>query len=448
MAELTGAERIHVVGAGGAGMSALARLLAEMGHTVTGSDRIAGATLQSLADVAEVWSGHRPERAGEWDLVVRSTAVPPDDPEVAAAAAQGVTVWERPELLDVLTQHRPAVGITGTHGKTTTTALAVVALHGAGFAPSFVVGGELADLGVSARFADPDLFVLESDEAFGTFLSLHHRALLVTNVEADHLDHYGDLAGVESAFRDVATRVDGPVVVGIDDDGGRRLAGTVDAITYGDGGDWRLEEVVDGAMQVEFTLRAGGESWRVAVPRPGLHMARNAAGVLALLSQIGVDVGEAAAGIASFAGVRRRFEVRGTFAGVTIVDDYAHHPTEIAANIAAARGADWNQVWAVFQPHRYTRTAELARGLGESLSSADRVVVTDVYPAGEQPMAGVTGALVAESVRGSVDYLADRAGVAPFLAERVAEGDLVLVLGAGDISEAPDELIGLLGEAP
>ncbi len=451
MRDLAASERIHVVGAGGAGMSALARLLAEIGHTVTGSDLVGGAALEALRPIADVWTGHRPERAAGWDLVVRSTAVPATDPEVAAAEAHGIAVWDRPQLLAAMTRVHPAVGITGTHGKTTSTALAVAALRGAGLDPTFVVGGELTDDGVPARLGDPELFVLEADEAFGTFLSLRLRALVVTNVEADHLDHYGTLEDLEAAFRKVAGAVEGPVVVGIDDDGGRRLAEAAGAVTYGtsDGADWLIRDVRPGRIEVAFRLVAPEIELDVVVPMPGLHMARNAAGVLALLAELGVDPVRAASGIAAFAGVRRRFEVRGTIAGVTVVDDYAHHPTELAANIEAVQPSGWSRIWAVFQPPRYTRTEQHSTALGESLTGADRIVVTDVYPAGEPAIPGVTGELVAQAADaagGAVDYVPDRSAVAPFVADRVAEGDLVLVLGAGDVAAVPDELIALLGE--
>jgi UDP-N-acetylmuramate--alanine ligase len=448
MPELAAMERIHVVGAGGAGMSALARLLTGMGYSVSGSDLHGGRALDALAPEVEVWTGHRPGRAREWDLVVRSTAVPASDPEVAAAAACGVPVWERPELLHALTSAEPAVGITGTHGKTTTTALTVAALRGAALDPTFVVGGELVDLGVSARRGAADLFVLEADEAFGTFLSLELRALAVTNVESDHLDFYGTLAELEAAFDTVARSVDGPVVIGVDDVGGRRLAAAVDAVTYGttEDADWLIHEVRHGPLDVGFTLTGPSAELAVTVPRPGLHMARNAAGVLALLAALDVDLTGAAAGIAGFAGVRRRFEVLGTFSGVTIVDDYAHHPTELAATIDAVRHSA-DRVWAVFQPHRYTRTAELSAALGEALTGADRIVVSDVYSAGEPAIPGVSGELVATAARaagGAVEYVAARDAIAPHLADRVETGDLVLVLGAGDVAAVPGQLIARL----
>ncbi len=451
MADLNGYRRVHVVGAAGAGMSALAKLLAGLGHAVSGSDLRGGPALEGLAALGlDTWTGHDPDRAAAADLVVASSAVPDDDDELAAARVAGTPVWRRPRLLAALTADRPAVGLAGTHGKTTTTAMTVTALRSMGLDPSFVVGGELIDAGTGAHLGDPDLFVLEADEAFGTFCDLTLRGLMITSVEADHLDHYGTLARLEDAFASVARRVRGPVVACADDAGAAELAAATGAITYGTAShaDWQLEGVEPDGWAVCFTLHGEGPPLEVRVPRPGRHVARNAAGVIALLAALGYDAGAAARGLAGFAGVRRRSEVRGRFAGITVVDDYAHHPTEIAAMLAAARAGAWRTVWAVFQPHLYTRTEEFAPDLGAALAAADKVVVTDVYGAREEPLPGVTGKLVAEAAAASgaaaVDYIAACPDLAPYLAARAEPGDLVMFLGAGDITEAAGELAAIL----
>jgi UDP-N-acetylmuramate--alanine ligase len=251
----------------------------------------------------------------------------------------------------------------------------------------------------------------------------------------------------------VAEGVDGPVLAGIDDPGARRLASRTKAITYGTSPDahWTIDAVEHGEWDVRFRLRGRAADLRVTVPRPGLHVARNAAGVLALLGELGVDVAAAAAGLASFSGVRRRFEVRARLGGVTVVDDYAHHPTELSATLAAARLGSWRRVWAVFQPHRYSRTAQLAVSLGSALAPADRVVVADVYGAGEPPQPGITGRLVADAARAAgaedVEYVPRRSHLARHVADRAAPGDLVLVLGAGDVTRVAEELAEMLGEA-
>lgn len=454
MADLSRFRRIHIVGAGGIGMSGLAKLLAQAGHTVSGSDLKPSRTLSALEGLGiEVWVGHRPERAGGWDLVVASSAVPERDLELAAARAAGVEVWERPRLLEALTAAAPAIGISGTHGKTTGTAMAVAALRALGRDPTFMVGGHLVDLNTNAHRGEAGLFVLEADEAFGTFLHTHLAALAVTNVESDHLDYYHTSKAVEEAFASVAAGVGGPVVACLDDPGARRLAERVPGIV-GYGTDaaaaWRIAQVTSRPAAVSFTLTHRSTEVEVTVPRPGMHVARNAAGVLALLGELGFDVAGAASGLASFGGVRRRFEVRARLRGITVIDDYAHHPTEVAATIAAARLGGPARVVAVFQPHRFIRTAEHADRFGAALAGADRVVVTDVYAAGEAPVPGVSGRLVADAAAAAgagVAYVPRRSDLARAVAAEARPGDLILLMGAGDITLAAEELAGALGGA-
>jgi len=452
MRELVGFERIHMVGVGGAGMSGLAKLLAQAGHSVSGSDIKPGKAVTRLPRVGvDTWVGHRPELAGGWGLVVTSSAVPGGDPEVTAAREAGVEVWERPTLLAEITARMPAIGVAGTHGKTTTTAMLVAAMRALGRDPSFMVGGEMAALNTNAHLGERGLFLLEADEAFGTFCDLTLRGLVVTNIEADHLDHYVTVERLEAAFRKVATAVNGPVVTCVDDPGAAALALAVPGVIgYGTlpGAEWRIADLLHDGNGVRFRLEHGTEAFQVAVPRPGLHVALNAAGLLALLGERGVDVEAAAAGLASFGGVRRRFEIKARAAGITVVDDYAHHPTEVAATISAARLGNPGRVVAVFQPHRYTRTAELAAGFGPALASADRVVVSDVYAAGEPPIPGVTGRLVAmaaEQAGAEVTYVARRSEIAGVVADLSEPGDVVLLMGAGDITLVADEVGARLG---
>lgn len=453
MTRLEGVGHVHLIGVGGAGMSGLAKLLAQAGHPVSGSDLKPGRALGALAAVGvETWVGHRPEQASRWDLVVRSSAVPDRDPEAAAARAAGIPVWERPRLLAEMTAIMPALGVAGTHGKTSTSAMAVAALRALGRDPSFMVGGELVGLRTNAHLGEPSLFVLEADEAFGTFLDLTLCGLVVTNVEADHLDYYRDLSAVEEAFASVAARVDGPVLACLDDPGARRVAArTPGAVGFGttEAAGWRIGDLRAHDGGVAFTLAHRGRRHPVTVSRPGRHVALNAAGVLALIGELGLDVEAAAGGLAGFRGVRRRFEVKAKHAGITVIDDYAHHPSEVAATIAAARDAGGERVVAVFQPHRYSRTAELAEAFGPALAIADRVVVTDVYAAGEAPIPGVTGRLVADAARRAgveVDYVPRRIELAPRVADSARPGDTLLVMGAGDITLIADELAGLLGD--
>ena len=450
MRDLDEPGRIHIVGAGGAGMGPLAKLLAAMGHEVSGSDLYPGPALGALGRHGiETWGGSRPERLAGCDLVVVSSAVPSSDPELTAAGAAGVPVWERPRLLRAITAGIPTIGATGTHGKTTSTALAITATRALGLDPSFVVGGDLVEPATNAHLGVDDLLVLEADEAFGTFMHLTFRALLVTNVDSDHLDYYGTSERIESAFREVVEAVDGPVVVGVDDPGGRRLAERTGRPGYGTSRDaeWRMLDVALGPSQVSFRLGGRFRSAEVTVGRPGLHTARNACGVLALLVELGYDPAGAIEGLAGFKGVRRRLELRAKVGGVTIIDSYAHHPAEVVADIEALRPIDRNRLWVVFQPHLYSRTGAMAAEFGAALEGADRVIVTDVYGAREAPLPGITGALVADAARSGqavVDYIPCLDDVPAFVADRVDSGDLILTLGAGDVTALPDSLAGCL----
>lgn len=433
--------RVHMVGAGGSGMSGLAKLLSQLGHDVTGSDMKPGRMLDSLGDVEiSTWVGHRPDLMGDAELVVCSSAVPDRDPELVAARDAGIPIWQRPLLLGAITEATPTIGLAGTHGKTTSTALAVAAVRGIGQDPSFLVGGEIVGLNTGAHRGTDDPFILEADEAFGTFRHLHLDSILVTNVEADHLDYYGSLAALEDAFAQVVAEVDGPRVACIDDAGVRRLAQRSPLVTYGfsEEAEWRLSDLAhDSGGSMSFTLSGGAESVAVTLPKPGAHFAANVAGVLVLLAKNGYPLSEAAKALKTFSGVRRRYELRANVAGVSIVDDYAHHPTEVAATITAAKLGTAGKVVVVFQPHRYTRTASLGPAFGEPLALADQVVVTPIYAAGEIPIIGVSGRIVAQSAGAAgaeVSYVAQLGDVSSLVADSVEEGDTVLLLGAGDVT--------------
>ncbi len=442
--------RIHIVGAGGAGMSAIAKVLVGMGHRVTGSDLRGGPSLNRLEDFGiETHTGHKPELALRADLVVASSAVPDLDPELSAARQAGTQVWRRPQLLEAITRRIPSIGAAGTHGKTTTTALLISGLRAAGEDPSFIVGGDIAELNTNGHFGKDNLLVIEADEAFRTFEVLTLGGLVVTNVEAEHLDHFGTEADLFRSFASVVSAVAGPVVVCADDRGSAELATLTGASTYGldEGARWRITGLSSSGKGVEFTLSGPGVSLPVEVSRPGVHVARDAAGALALIAELGHDVAAAARGVAGFKGVGRRWEHRGKVAGVMMIDDYAHHPTEVGATLAAARGIVPGRVWAVFQPHLYSRTERFHREFGQALLKADVSVVTDVYGSREEPVPGVTGALVADAVReygGEVHYVAHKSELAEFLAGHVKEGDLVLTMGAGDITLLPAELASRL----
>lgn len=302
-----------------------------------------------------------------------------------------------------------------------------------------MVGGEIVGLNTGAHVGRDEPFVLEADEAFGTFRHLDLQAILVTNIEADHLDHYGTVASLEDAFAQVVDGVDGPRVACIDDPGVRRLVQRVDAVTYGFAPEatWRMTNLSHGDGGVAFALAGPKGAIDVSLPKPGSHLASNAAGVLAMLAELGHDLAGSAAALSTFEGVRRRFERMAEVGGIVIVDDYAHHPTEVAATIEAAVRAGNGRVIAVFQPHRYTRTADLGPDFGAPLALADEVIVTDVYPAGEEPIIGVSGRLVVQAVEaaGRKATYVERISEIPQLVTGLArDGDIVLLMGAGDIT--------------
>lgn len=449
--DLNDIDSVHMIGVGGSGMSGLAKLLAQRGIRVTGSDVKPSSVVDALSGVGvETWIGHRPDRIAQVDIVVASSAVPDRDPELAAARRAGVATARRPALLRGVTMAYPTIGFSGTHGKTSSTAMAVAALRACGRDPSFIVGGEIADLNTGAHLGDPDLLLLEADEAFGTFRLLELAGLCVTNIEADHLDYYRTVTALEEAFAQVSSRVNGPVVGCLDDPGVRRLAERSAVIGYGTSNDaaWKIDDVVLDA-QPSFSLTGHGQTRRIQLRQPGMHMIRNAAGVLALFGELGFDLDGAIGGLESSGGVRRRFEVKVMIDGISIIDDYAHHPTEVRSTIAAARTMTPGRLWVAFQPHRYTRTAALAPAFGAPLAEADRVIVTDIYSAGEPPQPGVTGRLIAEAVRasgGDAGYVEHLSDVPEYVADKLRPGDTMILMGAGDVATIWTEIADRIGE--
>ncbi|MEA2717102.1 MAG: UDP-N-acetylmuramate--alanine ligase [Actinomycetota bacterium] len=446
--------RIHVVGVGGSGMSAIAEVLAGMGHQVSGSDLRPSPALDRLAGLGvRVFVGHAEANLGmpgeRLDAVAISTAVPPDNPEVAAARRRSVPVLARSAVLAAICAERRTMAVSGTHGKTTTSSLLALGLVGAGLRPSFVVGGEIIGLGSGARWDDGDWLVVEADESDGTFLELPSDTAIVTSLEADHLEHYGSLAALEEAFDRFLANASGTRLVCADDPGAAAVGRRHEALSYGTSSraDMRMVEVVGGRSSVRFGLLDHGRRLgEVEVPLPGLHNARNAAGAVSAALLTGASFAAVVAAVAGSAGVGRRFQVRGERRGVTFVDDYAHLPGEVAATLAAARDGRWERIVCVFQPHRYSRTAALWRDFGSSFEGADVLLVTDVYAAGEPPRPGVSGRLIVDAVvdrdaDASVTYLPTRPELVAHLRQVLRPGDLCLTLGAGDLTTLADELL-------
>ncbi len=350
----------------------------------------------------DVRVGHDASHVGPADIVAVSTAIPSSNPEVGAARERGIRVARRAEILAAIVATRPAVAVGGTHGKTTTSSMLSLVLMEAGLHPSFIVGGELNEIGTGAVW-DPrgELLVVEADESDGTFIELPAESVLVTNVEPDHIEHYGSFEALRAAFELFVEQASRARVVCVDDPLAAALAAGQRAVGYGtsQSADYRMIDVVTGHGRVTFVLETpSGERWPVVLPVPGLHNARNAAGAMAMALELGVSGDAAVRALGRYAGVARRFEIRGTAAGVTFVDEYSHLPSEVAAAIEAATEGEWRRVVCVFQPHRFSRTATLWQDFADAFVGADVLAVTDVYSAGETPRPGITGKLIVNAV--------------------------------------------------
>ena len=449
----SGSERVHFIGVGGAGMSAIAKVLLEKGHAVTGSDlkRSRAATILEAMG-ASISIGHSAEflDACAPEVVVVSSAIPKSNVELARARAAGIEVVTRGEALAaVLDEHRSVV-VAGTHGKTTTTSMIVSVLRRAKIDSTYLVGGGLNDVGTNARSGRDDIAVAESDESDGSFLLLSPTVAVLTNVEADHLDYWKSAEDITRGFEEFIGRVmpGGAVIVPADDPELVDMVARRDraAVTFGPGGDVAARDIRSEGSATDFDLVHRSGSARVELMVPGLHNVSNALAAAAACLWLEVPLDTVAGGLGDFQGVERRFQVRGRARGVTVVDDYAHHPTEVRATLAAARPGPWDRVVAVFQPHRYSRTLALHEDFGAAFDDADRIVVTDIYGAGEQPVPGVSGKLVADAVcthlpGRPVAYLPHRSELAGYLKRTVRPGDVLLTLGAGDIGTLGEEIL-------
>jgi UDP-N-acetylmuramate--alanine ligase len=453
--DLDRARRVHVTNVGGAGMSAVATLLAELGHRVTGHDPSPGGTpfvdrLEAAGVGVELGpAGPLPDT----DAVVVSTATPTDHPHVAAARGAGLPVVHRAAALAALCARRRTVAVAGTHGKTTTSALLATVLAEVGQAPGFVVGATVAGLATNAAWGGDGPLVVEADESDGTFLSLGASDAVVTNLEPDHLEHWGGEVELRRAFERFVAALPGTAVLCADDRGSRSLQPHATQVrTYGTdpAADYRIVDPVTHGTGVAFTLQHAGDRVAVTVPAaPGLHNARNATAAIAMAHVLGVPLATAAGALAGFRGVARRFEVRGEAKGVVLVDSYDHLPTEVAAALAAAREGDWRRVVCCFQPHRYSRTESLGRSFADAFTDADLLAITDVYAAGEAPRPGVTGKLVVDAVLDAhpwkhVAWLPSLDDVVAYLGSVLRPGDLCLTLGAGDLTTVPDRVLAAL----
>jgi UDP-N-acetylmuramate--alanine ligase len=468
--------RVHFVGIGGAGMSAIARIMLARGTQVAGSDSAASAVLDELAALgARVYAGHAAGQVGDADTVVVSSAIRESNPELAEARRRGLRVLHRAAALASLMAGRRVTAVTGTHGKTTTTSMVATVLLETGASPAYAIGGVLAATGTGAADGHGRDFVAEADESDGSFLMYAPDVAVVTNVEADHLDNYGTEEAYRASFGRFLGRVKpgGLLVTSADDPGTRDLAaaaraGGLRVVTFGESADadYRVGGVTANGMQTSLTIRRGsvpaGQGKPLAfgpfdvelqLAVPGHHNALNAAAAFAAAVELGVEPGQAAGALASYRGAARRLEPKGEAGGVRVLDTYAHHPTELAADLRAAREivdpagtGNGGRVIAVFQPHLYSRTRIFAAGFGAALGLADEAVVLDVYAAREDPEPGVTGQLVADAVPGgAAHYVPEFADVPKIVAALAGPGDLVLTMGAGDITRMGPLLLAEIG---
>jgi len=449
---------VHFVGIGGIGMSGLAEILRSLEFDVSGSDLRDNDVTRRLGELGvRIDVGHRAANVAGADVVVFSSAIAQDNAEILEARASGTPVIGRAEMLAELMRVKYGVAIAGSHGKTTTTSLIATVLRAAGLDPTVVVGGKMAALGSNARLGAGDLLVAEADESDGSFLRLTPTVAVVTNIDPEHLDHYGTHEKIKEAFVEFASRVPfyGLAVMCLDHPHVQDILPKVARrhVTYGVSAqaDYSAKSIRYNGLLTSFHAYKRGESLgEFVVNMPGIHNVLNCLAVIAVADELEVPLDVTKQALATFGGVGRRFSIVGEISGITLVDDYGHHPAEIEATLDAAQRAYNRRVVVAFQPHRFTRTRDLFDGFSRAFNKADVVIVTDIYPAGEAPIDGVSALHLAQSIREhghhDVTYVADKRAVPDELARRIRNGDIVIALGAGDINAAVRELAARLGQ--
>jgi UDP-N-acetylmuramate--alanine ligase len=446
--------RIHFVGVGGIGMSGIAEVLLNLGYAVSGTDLKESDTTRRLTQLgARVAYGHAAAHVGDADVVVISSAVKPANPEVQAARRRGIPVIPRAEMLAELMRMKYGIAVAGSHGKTTTTSLVATVLHQAGLDPTAVIGGKLPSLGSNARLGQGDYLVAEADESDGSFMKLTPTVAVVTNIDPEHLDHYGSLDALKRTFVDFINKVPfyGLGVLCVDHEHVQAILPRVEKrhVTYGFTplAAFRAVDVVYDGLRTSFTAIARGKTLgRVDLSMPGRHNVLNSLAVLAVADFLGIDFDVYRKALDGFAGVGRRFTVRGHARGVMVVDDYGHHPAEIRATLAGARsGFKDRRIVVAFQPHRYTRTRDLMGDFARAFNEAELVAVCDIYAAGEEPIDGISSARLVDEMCASghpgVRYVPKRGDVAPALLSELRDGDILITLGAGDVWMVGEEVL-------
>lgn len=448
---------VHFIGVGGAGMSALALVLAQRGIKVTGSDLKDSPQARRLRDAGiTIYVGHAKEQLGNPDVVVVSTAIPETNVELSSAREREIEVWPRAQMLAYLAGDSKTIAIAGTHGKTSTSSMLAFTLKKMGESPSFCIGGVVAGLEVNAESGEGETYVVEADESDGSFIFLSPSIAVVTNVEPDHLDHYASFKEIQDIFVEFMQRTNdgGHVIVNGDSESLVKLARASgrDIITYGSDNSCDYSYKIIGREKIgtHFAfLHKGKEIARSYVALPGAHMVLNATAVLASIATLGLNITHAAEALSAYTGVHRRFDVVGEALGVLVVDDYGHHPTEVDATLKAAADLGFNRVLVAFQPHRYSRTELFKEEFGNSFDYADKSIILDVYAAGEVPVPGVSGRTIIESIlnkhpRSQVAYMPHRSEIVSYLLEILRPGDLFLTMGAGDVTTLGANLLNAL----
>ena len=451
IAPLESLGRVHFIGIGGVGMSAVARIMVARGVPVSGTDAKDLPVMHDLASAgARIAVGYHQDNLADAQTIVAGSAIRADNPELAAARAAGLPVLHRSEALAATMAGHRVVTVAGTHGKSTTTSMIAVLLKEAGVDPSFAIGANVPALGVNAAHGNSDIFVAEADESDGSFLNYRPLIAVVTNVEADHLDHYGTPEAVFASFDNFAALLpaDGVLLACADDAGARALAertasqGTTRVLTYGTSDDAGIR-LFDGGPG-DVSVAVGDKVHRVELQVPGRHNALNAAAAFAVAVELGVEPEAAAAALGHFTGASRRFELKGQGRGVRVYDDYAHHPTEVRAALSAARSvAGGNKVHVLFQPHLFSRTREFAKEFAEALDAADTALILDIYAAREDPVPGVTSALIADQL--ATGRLVAAGEAVDALTAVAHDGDVVLTVGAGDVTAYGPVIVEALG---
>ncbi len=458
MVMLRKTRRIHFIGIGGIGMSGIAEVLINLGYEVTGSDLEAGTTVQRLVKLGgQVTGGHRPENVGDCDVVVTSSAIRPDNPEVAEARRRQIPVIPRAEMLAELMRIKYGIAIAGSHGKTSTTSMVAQILSGTSLDPTVVIGGRLGVLGGSAKLGRGDLMVAEADESDGSFLRLFPTIALVTNIDAEHLDHYGGIAELQDAFADFLNKVPfyGVGIVCLDDAGVQGILPrlTRRVVTYGFSAqaDLSADALEMKEFHAGFDVRLQGRRLgRIDLRVPGRHSVANALAAVAVGLDLEIPFDTIATELNRFHGADRRFQLKGEAGGIMVIDDYGHHPVEILATLSAAKKGWGRRTVVVFQPHRYSRVQALLTEFARAFYDADLLVVTDIYPAGEKPIQGVDAEAMARAIKEhghkNVSVVRDLESVPAWLVSQAREGDMVITLGAGSVHRAGDRFLELLGK--